>query len=50
MSPVEDMHSQKPKKSLNLLPRSPHVREFESVRAFALYVHILYHAVSKQSE
>lgn len=38
MSPFEDIHSQKPKKSLDLLPVSLHVRKFKSIGAFAFMV------------
>lgn len=50
VSPFEDIHSQKPKKSLDLLPVSLHVRKFESVGAFACYGHALDLAVRKKNQ
>lgn len=50
MSPLEDIHSQKPKKSLDLLPVPLHVRKFESVGAFTCYGHALDLAVRKKNQ
>ena len=41
-SPFEVVHGYTPRKPLDLLPMSPHVRISESVEAFARHIHDLH--------
>ena len=43
--PFEVMHGYPPKKPLDLLPMSPHVRVSESAEAFAQHLHDLHHEI-----
>ena len=47
-SPFEVVHGYTPRKPLDLLPMSPHVRIFESVEAFARHVHDLHNEIRKK--
>uniref|UniRef100_A0A2N9IA60 Reverse transcriptase n=1 Tax=Fagus sylvatica TaxID=28930 RepID=A0A2N9IA60_FAGSY len=45
ISPFEVVHGYPPRKPLDLLPMSPHVRVSESAEAFAQYLHDLHHKI-----
>ena len=47
-SPFEVMHGYTPRKPLDLLPMSPHVRIFESAEAFARHIHDLHSEIRKK--
>ena len=47
-SPFEVVHGYTPRKPLDLLPMSPHVRIFESAEAFARHVHDLHNEIRKK--
>ena len=47
-SPFEVVHGYTPRKPLDLLPMSPHVRIFESVEVFAQHIHDLHNKIHKK--
>ena len=47
-SPFEIMHGYTPRKPLDLLPMSPHVRISKSVEAFARHIHYLHNKIHKK--
>ena len=47
-NPFEVMHGYTPRKPLDLLPMSPHVRIFESAEAFARHIHDLHNEIRKK--
>ena len=47
-SPFEVVHGYTPRKPLNLLPMSPHVRISESAEAFARHIHDLHNEIRKK--
>ena len=49
-SPFEVMHGYTPRKPLDLLPMSPHVRIFESAEAFARHIHDLHNEIRKKKK
>ena len=47
-SPFEFVHGYTPRKPLDLLPMSPHVRIFESAEVFAQHIHDLHNEIRKK--
>ena len=47
-SPFEVVHGYTPKKPLDLLPMSPHVRISESAEAFVRHIHDLHNEIRKK--
>ena len=47
-SPFEVVHGYTPRKPLDLLPMSPHVRISESAKAFARHIHDLHNEIRKK--
>ena len=47
-SPFEVVHVYTPRKPLDLLPMSPHVRIFQSTKAFARHIHDLHNEIRKK--
>ena len=47
-SPFEVVHGYTPRKPLDLLPMPPHVRIFESAKAFARHIHDLHNKIRKK--
>ena len=47
-SPFELVHGYTPRKPLDLLPMSPHVRISESAEAFARHIHDLHNEIHKK--
>ena len=48
MSPFEVVHDYKPKKCIDLLPMTQHLRVYEPVSTFASHIHDLYKQISKK--
>ena len=48
-SPFEVVHGYTPRKPLDLLPMSPHVRISESAEAFARHIHDLHNEIRKKN-
>ena len=47
-NPFEVVHGYTPRKPLDLLPMSPHVRISESIEAFARHIHDLHNEIRKK--